>query len=155
MARQGASLPHMVPDGKWLDITCDMIVDTPTIERGNNAILLGIDMCTKLTHTVATTKEMNSPDICYVFNKDVVHFHGVPKRIITDCVSGFYNKLTKKHSAKMGCWQCFSTVFHPDLDGQSERHNRVAEDVLRCFCIANHKEWDTYIPMAEFAMNNA
>jgi hypothetical protein len=26
-ARQGASLPHPVPDGKWSDITCDMIVD--------------------------------------------------------------------------------------------------------------------------------
>jgi hypothetical protein len=154
-ARQGASLPHPVPDGKWSDITCDMIVDLPTTERGNNAILLFVDKCTKLTHIVATTKEMNSPEFCYLFNKDVVRLHGAPKRLITDRGSVFYSKFTKNHTARMGCWQCFGTAFHPESDGQSERHNRIAEDVLRCFCSTNQKDWDLYLPMAEFAMNNA
>jgi hypothetical protein len=103
-----------------------MIMDFPTTKRGNNAILLFVDKCTKLTHIVATTKEMNSPEFCYLFNKDVVRLHGVPKRLITDRGSVFYNKFTKNHTARMGCWQCFGTSFHPESDCQSERHNRIA-----------------------------
>jgi hypothetical protein len=154
-AKQGASLPHPVPVGKWSDVTCDMIVDLPTTARGNNAILLFVDKCTKMTHAVATSKELNSQEFCFLFNKDVVRLHGAPNRLITDRGSIFFSKFTKNHTARMGCWQCFGTAFHPESDGQSERHNRVAEDVLRCFCSTNQAEWDTYLPMVEFAMNNA
>jgi hypothetical protein len=79
-AKQGASLPHPVPEGKWSDVTCDMIVDLPTTARGNNAILLFVDKCTKMTHAVATSKELNSQEFCFLFNKDVVRLHGAPKQ---------------------------------------------------------------------------
>uniref|UniRef100_H3H3P6 Integrase catalytic domain-containing protein n=1 Tax=Phytophthora ramorum TaxID=164328 RepID=H3H3P6_PHYRM len=47
-----------------------------------------------------------------------------------------------------------STASHPETDGQTERANRVVEDVLRSFA-TSFQSWSTFLPMVEFALNNA
>ncbi|POM74679.1 Hypothetical protein PHPALM_8328 [Phytophthora palmivora] len=47
-----------------------------------------------------------------------------------------------------------STASHPETDGQTERANRVVEDVLRSYA-TSFKSWSTFLPMVEFATNNA
>ena len=48
-----------------------------------------------------------------------------------------------------------STAFHPQTDGQTERSNRILEDMLRHFVGPYHDDWDKHLPLAEFAVNNA
>ena len=48
----------------------------------------------------------------------------------------------------------FSTAFHPQTDGQSERVIQVLEDMLRGCVIDFLGSWDRYIPLMEFAYNN-
>jgi hypothetical protein len=48
-----------------------------------------------------------------------------------------------------------STAFHPQTDGQTERVNRVLEDMLRAFVCARQSDWDVYLPSVEFAYNNS
>jgi hypothetical protein len=50
---------------------------------------------------------------------------------------------------------CFSTAFHPQSDGQTERMNRVLEDVLRHYVSPTQDDWDDYLGLVEFAVNNA
>ncbi|TYK27290.1 DNA/RNA polymerases superfamily protein [Cucumis melo var. makuwa] len=48
----------------------------------------------------------------------------------------------------------FSTSFHPQSDGQSERTIPTLEDMLRA-CVPQLKgSWDTHLPLMEFAYNN-
>ncbi|KAF1326656.1 reverse transcriptase, partial [Globisporangium splendens] len=47
-----------------------------------------------------------------------------------------------------------STAAHPETDSQTERVNRVLEDVLRSYA-TSFKEWSDYLPLAEFALNNS
>ncbi|KAG3010650.1 hypothetical protein PC123_g15033 [Phytophthora cactorum] len=47
-----------------------------------------------------------------------------------------------------------STAAHPETDGQTERANRVLEDVLRSFA-TYFPSWSSFLPLAEFALNNA
>jgi hypothetical protein len=42
----------------------------------------------------------------------------------------------------------------PQIDGQTERVNQILEDMLRACAIDCGKNWDTYLPLAEFAYNN-
>ena len=49
----------------------------------------------------------------------------------------------------------FSTTFHPQTDGQSERLIQVLEDMLRGCVIEFSRSWDRYIPLMEFAYNNS
>ena len=48
-----------------------------------------------------------------------------------------------------------STVFHPQIDGQSERTIQVLEDMLRACVIDFGARWDQLLPLAEFSYNNS
>ncbi|KAA3462083.1 Retrovirus-related Pol polyprotein from transposon opus [Gossypium australe] len=49
----------------------------------------------------------------------------------------------------------FSTAFHPQTDGQSERVIQILEDMLRG-CVINFRgSWEDFLPLAEFAYNNS
>lgn len=49
----------------------------------------------------------------------------------------------------------FSTAYHPQSDGQSERTNRTLEEYLRHFVSPRQDDWDEYLDLAEFAINDS
>ena len=55
----------------------------------------------------------------------------------------------------MGTKLKFSTTFHPQTNGKSERIIQILEDMLRS-CIMEFKgNWNEHLPLAEFAYNNS
>ena len=49
----------------------------------------------------------------------------------------------------------FSTAYHPQTDGQSERTIQTLEDLFRA-CVLDFKEnWDESLSLCEFAYNNS
>ena len=55
----------------------------------------------------------------------------------------------------MGTKLSFSTAFHPQTDGQSERVIQVLEDLLRACILDLQGNWDDHLPLVEFAYNNS
>ena len=49
----------------------------------------------------------------------------------------------------------FSTTFHPQTDGQTERVNQILEDMLRACVLDYGSSWDDNLPYAEFSYNNS
>ncbi|GJS33603.1 putative reverse transcriptase domain-containing protein [Tanacetum coccineum] len=49
----------------------------------------------------------------------------------------------------------WSTAYHPQTDGQSERTNQTLEDMLRACVIDFGKGWDRYLPLVEFSYNDS
>ncbi|WVZ97307.1 hypothetical protein U9M48_042855 [Paspalum notatum var. saurae] len=49
----------------------------------------------------------------------------------------------------------FSTAYHPQTDGQTERTNQILEDMLRACAIQYSTSWDKCLPHAEFFYNNS
>nr|GFC81975.1 retrotransposon protein, putative, Ty3-gypsy subclass [Tanacetum cinerariifolium] len=49
----------------------------------------------------------------------------------------------------------FSTAFHPQTEGQSERTIQTLEDMLRSCALEWTGNWDDYICLVEFAYNNS
>ena len=48
----------------------------------------------------------------------------------------------------------FITAYHPQTDGQMKRVNQIVEDMLRMHVMHQHKKWEDYLPLVEFAYNN-
>ena len=55
----------------------------------------------------------------------------------------------------MGTKLKFSTTFHPQTDGQTERTNQTLEDMLRACALDFKGSWCKYLPFAKFAYNNS
>ncbi|KAA3470803.1 DNA/RNA polymerases superfamily protein [Gossypium australe] len=89
----------------------------------------------------------------YVF--EIVRLHGVPTSIILDRDPRFTSRFWSKLHEALGTKLNFSTAFHPQIDGHSERVIQILEDMLRC-CILKFKgNWEKYLLLAEFAYNNS
>ena len=86
--------------------------------------------------------------------KEVFRLHGMPKEIISDrdtkSTSNFWKSLMMGLETKF----LFSTTYHPQTDGQTERVNQILEDLLRMHVMHQPRKWEDYLPLVEFAYNN-
>jgi hypothetical protein len=48
----------------------------------------------------------------------------------------------------------FSSAYHPQTDGQTERTNKILEDILRACALKHGGSWDKSLPYDEFSYNN-
>jgi hypothetical protein len=55
----------------------------------------------------------------------------------------------------MGTKLDLSTTYHPRSDGQTERVNKVLEDLLRAYVLTFDRGWESSLPYAEFSYNNS
>ena len=55
----------------------------------------------------------------------------------------------------MGIQLNFSTTYHLEMDGQTERVNQVLEYMLRMHVMDQQKRCEEYLPLVEFAYNNS
>jgi hypothetical protein len=49
----------------------------------------------------------------------------------------------------------FSSAYHPQTDGQTERTNQILEDMLRTCALKHGGSWDKSLPYPEFSYNNS
>ncbi|XP_028107073.1 uncharacterized protein LOC114306104 [Camellia sinensis] len=90
-----------------------------------------------------------------LFIKEVIRLHGVPVSIVSDRDPRFTSQFWQSLQKAMGTNLCFSTTFHPQTDGQSERTIQTLEDMLRA-CVMDFKgSWKKHLPLIEFTYNNS
>ena len=54
----------------------------------------------------------------------------------------------------MGVRLLYTTPYHPQTDGQTERINQILEEYIRMNVNYLQDNWDDLLPMAQFAYNN-
>jgi transposase InsO family protein len=98
-----------------------------------DTITVFVDRLTKVVHYVPCREKMSAAVFAQVFMDNVFRLHGLPLQIISDrdprFTSVFWQEVTKALGRECG----FSTAFHPQTDGQTERMNRTMEEMLRHF----------------------
>jgi hypothetical protein len=48
----------------------------------------------------------------------------------------------------------FSTTYHPQIDGKTDRFNRIIEDMLRMYLMDKSSKWEDYLHLVEFSHKN-
>jgi transposase InsO family protein len=151
----GLLQPLQSPDTRWHTVTMDFITDLPSSSEGNDSILVIVDKLTKYVILAPTTKKCTAEVACRLFIKHMYQFHGVPKVIISDRDTRFTADFWKAFCKTLKLDHRYSTAYHPQTDGQTERTNTVIEEVLRHFLDDKQKNWEDLLPLVAFALNNA
>ena len=80
--------------------------------------------------------------------------HRLLESIILDRRPQFTAELMKELNRMLGIETRLSTVFYPQMDGQTKRMNQELEQYLRFFVEHRQKDWPEWLASAEFAVNN-
>jgi hypothetical protein len=133
----------------------DLITALPRTSTGKDAIVVFVDRLSKMTHFTAITTDIGAQELAEVFISSVMKHHGLPLTIISDRDPRFTGHFWRAVMKKMGTSLKMSSAFHPQSDGQTERMNRVLEDMLRNYVDPSQDDWDQHLALAEFAVNNS
>ena len=89
-----------------------------------------IDRLTKSTHFIPVRIDYSMDRLAELYVDEIVRLHGVPLSIVSDRDLRFASKFWKELQSALGTRLNFSTTFHLQTDGQSERLIQVLEDML-------------------------
>ena len=133
----------------------DFVTGFPRTLRGNNLILVIVDRLTKSAHFLLMKVNFSMDRLASLYVKEIVRMHGVPVSIVSDKDPRFTSRFWHSLQKALGTKLSFSTAFHPQTNGQSERVIQVLEDLLRACALDLKGNRDDYLPLVEFAYNNS
>ncbi|KAJ9516264.1 hypothetical protein QJQ45_001114 [Haematococcus lacustris] len=150
----GLLQPLPIPERPWDSVSMDLIVKLPASGPNKyDSILVFVDRLTKMVHLVKTWESMTATQYAKLFLEHVFRLHGMPRSVVSD--RGFHNKFWAEVTKLLQVQVNLSSAYHPETDGQTERVNRVIEEMLRHFIRPDQRDWAEYLPLVEFAINNA
>ena len=92
-----------------------------------------VDKLSKATHFIPVKTTHKAANIAEIFMKQIFHLHGIPKVIIYDRDPKFMRNFWKSLFKGLNTTLNFSSYFHPQKDGQTERVKKILEDMLRMY----------------------
>ncbi|MBW0512068.1 hypothetical protein O181_051783 [Austropuccinia psidii MF-1] len=132
----GCFKPLPIPNGPWLCLSMDFITQFP-LSNSLDSILVIMDRFSKMAVFIATMSSITSLDLAHLFIKNIFSRNGLPSSI------------------KLKISRDLPTAYHPETDGQTERVNQILEQYLPMYVSYHQDDWNTWLPLAEFAYNKS
>ncbi|KAG3079061.1 hypothetical protein PI125_g20808 [Phytophthora idaei] len=130
------------------------IFGLPPDSVGRNGVLVFVDRFSKMVHLVPVADAVTAEESAAHFVDMAFRHHSLPESIVSDRDPRFTSAFWSRLFGLLGTRLLMSTAAHPETDGQTERVNRVLEDVLRSYA-TSFTSWSSFLPLTEFALNNA
>ncbi|GMF48217.1 unnamed protein product [Phytophthora fragariaefolia] len=125
-----------------------------------------------MAHLAAVPDTIDDEGTATLFLDRVFRQHGMSKAVVSDRDAETTNTCCMRHMLYTpfhgqvldvhlrGAWHSLGHLHRgpsdpPQTDGQTERVNRVVEDVLRSICAETPERWSAMLPLVEFALTNA
>jgi hypothetical protein len=119
----GLLQPLPIPEWKWEVVTMDFITKLPRTNKQHDSIMVVMDTLTKSAHFIPVKFTHREANIVDVYMKEIAKLHGITKTIVSDRDPNFTSKFWKGLFNGFGTNLNFSTTYHPELDGKTERVN--------------------------------
>ena len=132
-----------------------LISTLPRSQKENNAVWVIVDHLTKSAHFIPFRLGQSTELLAEKYMQEVVRLHGVPVSIVSDRDTRFMSHFWRRLQESLGTRLKFSTAYHPQTDGQSERTIQILEDMLRACMLDFKGSWEDHLHLAEFAYNNS
>ena len=138
-----------------MDFVTELPILTDWKGKSYDLILVIIDRLTKMVYYKPMKITIDAPGLAEVIINVVVQHHGLPDSIITNWNFLFMSKFWFSLCYFLGIKKKLSTTFHPQTDSQTKRQNSTIKVYLRAFVNWKQNDKACFLPMAEFAYNNA
>ena len=109
----------------------DFIVGLPRTQSGYDSIWVVVDRLTKVAHFIPVKTNYSGTKLAELYMSRIVCLHGVPKKIVSDRGTQFTSHFSERLHEALGTELNFSSAYHLQTDGQTERTNQILEDMLR------------------------
>ncbi|UYV63721.1 hypothetical protein LAZ67_2005419, partial [Cordylochernes scorpioides] len=121
---------------------------------GNRWVIVCTDYLTKYAITKAIPTG-GAVEVARFILNEIILKHGAPREMITDRGRSFQAKLIKELIKMCRMSQHFTTAYHPQTNGLTERFNKTLGDMLSMYVDVEQKNWDSVLPFVTFAYNTA
>ncbi|MBW0508961.1 hypothetical protein O181_048676 [Austropuccinia psidii MF-1] len=150
----GLLKPLPITNGPWICLSMDFITKLP-LSNSFDIILVIVDEFSKTAVFIPKMSSISSLDLAQLFIKNICSKNGLPSRIVRDrgplFVSFFWTNLCQQHKISRDV----STAYHPETDGKTERVKQIVEHYLWMYVSYHQDDYNTWLPLAEFAYNNS
>lgn len=145
--------PLAVPEERWDVVSVDFITELPD-SHGFDATMVVVDSVSKRSHFIPTHTTVTALGSARLYLQNVWKLHGLPRSMLCDRGPQFVAEFMRELYRLLGIKIAASTAYHPQTDGQTERVNQELEQYIRIFVNERQNDWDTLLPLGEFAYNN-
>ena len=105
------------------------------MQRGHDAVWVIVDRLIKSAHFLPVNMKYSMEKLAQLYMDEIVRLHGVPVSIVSDRDPRFVFRFLQKFQETLGTKLSFSTTYHPQTDGQSERTIQTLEDMLSTYIL--------------------
>ena len=151
----GTLQPLPIPEWKWDHVTMNFVTGIPQTRQKYDVVWVVVDRLTKTARFIPIRTDYPVSKLSRLYVEHIVRLHGVPVSIVSDRDSRFTSNFWRGLQKHLGTELSFSTAFHPQTDGQSERVIQILEDLLRCCTLDFGGNWSEHLPLVEFSYNNS
>ncbi|OWY91770.1 reverse transcriptase [Phytophthora megakarya] len=146
--------PLSTPSECWESASMDFVFGLPRDSRRKTGIVVSGDRYSKMVYLAAVAAEVTSVQTARLFVDMMFKHHDMPNDFVSDRDPRLTASFWQEVFTLLGTQFSMSTADHPQTDGQTERVNPVLVGLLKRYAQSFHN-WSDYLPMAEFAINNA
>ncbi|MBW0559985.1 hypothetical protein O181_099700 [Austropuccinia psidii MF-1] len=150
----GLLKPLQIPSGPLNYLSMDFITQLP-LSNNFVSVLVVVDTFSKMAIFIPAYGTITALELAQIFIRNVFSKHGLPVSIFSGRGSLFLSSFWTNLCQKLKISRDLSTAFHPKTDGQTERVNHIIEQYIWMNVSYHQNDWHTWLPLAEFAYNNA
>uniref|UniRef100_L7LV95 RNA-directed DNA polymerase n=1 Tax=Rhipicephalus pulchellus TaxID=72859 RepID=L7LV95_RHIPC len=150
----GLLQPIEIPSQPFFKVGLDLLGPFPQSIGGNKWIAVATDYTTRYAITRAMPTSC-ATDVADFLLQDVILRHGAPRQLITDRGRYFLSKVVQDILHSCATKHKFTTAYHPQTNGLTERLNRTITDMLAMYVSPDHRDWDEALAFVTFAYNTS
>ena len=156
----GSLQPILAPPRPFHTISIDFILALPLTAKGSNCVMSVTYKFLKAITLIEGKIVMSGKEwAILLLDRLALLLWGLPRAILSDRDRRFVGQLWRGIFERLGVDLLYSTSYHPQTDGMSERSNQTVEIALRYYLATLPEgalnQWPSVLPRLSLALNNS
>ncbi|UYV74165.1 hypothetical protein LAZ67_11002276 [Cordylochernes scorpioides] len=143
-----------VRSGPFQRVGIDLLGRFPVSKNGNKWIVVATDYLSRYAMTRAIPNG-SAEEVAKFIIENISLKHGAPRELISDRGRTFISRTLKEINDLCGTLHRFTSAYHPQTKGLTERLNTTLADMLSMYVNVEQRNWNAALPYVTFAYNTS